>query len=571
MKHLIYTAALASALLLSSCEDFLDCPPSAVLSEDNTKGVEAVEGLVNSAYASLVNGAWGGSPSSLFFYCSVRSDDSYKGGSGTNDQIEGWRLETSEGILVSAGFYNSMWTKMYNAISRCNSALKELNGLADGEFSEKNARIGEMKFLRAYFYYTLKVLYNAIPWIDDTMSPDDVLTASNVQYSSDELWAKIYQDCVDAFGALPEKQAEVGRPTKYAAAAAAAKMALYRAYGQDAQWQFTSIDKNRMSEVLKWTEEALKGPYTLNTDFGTNFYPEGENSPESIWAIQYSHEDGTMKGRGNFGNGLNWPVGIGGCDFHKPSQNLVNAFKTEDGLPMLEDFNKTDYDYKNPTAFEVDPRLYHTVAMPGIAFKLKYDESQPNNNIFQENWNRTPSTYGYYATLKEVLPVNDPHMISVPPFLACSLNQDIYRLDDVMLMRAEALVETGSWPEARALVNALRNRAKTSTTYFKPETAVPDNYNVREYTEAEWSSESLARKAVRFERRLELAMESSRFFDLVRWGIAADVLNSYFKEETPHAPYLENAKFDKGDEYVPIPNNQMVLSKGLYEQNWSYK
>src|SRR5690606_25847813 len=108
-------------------------------------------------------------------------------------------------------------------------------------------------------------------------------------------------------------------------------------------------------------------------DFGFNFLPGSyENGSESVFSIQFSNNDNTLHGRLNFSDVLATPQGLGCCDFHKPSQNLVNACKTdESGLPMLEDFNANDIDYTNSEAFTVDPRLYHTVAIPGLPFKYK--------------------------------------------------------------------------------------------------------------------------------------------------------------------------------------------------------
>lgn len=562
-------------VIFAGCSKFLDCPPSAVLSDDNVTGADAIEGLVVSSYAALINDGWS-YPMNLWPFMVVRSDDAYKGGSDITDQGFMHYLETSESMqnVITAGALNNMWVRLYIGVGRCNSALKEAQKVSEAEFAKKKERIAELRFLRAQFYLRLKVLFNAVPWIDENVRPEDIENVSNNELSSDELWKNIYDDCVAAFNDLPKTQVELGRPTKYAAAAAAARVALYRAYGQNEKWQFTAVSKERMNEVLSWTAEVLAGPYSLNEDFGLNFYPAGENSKEAIWSIQYSHDDKTLYGRGNYGDGLVWPIGVGGCDFLKPSQNLVNAFKTADGLPMFNDYNAVDYDYNNPVAFNVDPRLYHTVSMPTVAFKLTYDKTQPNNNIYAENWSRLPTAYGYYATAKQVLPVNDPNMTPIPPFLGCAMNKVEYRLDDVILMRAEALVETGSWKEARELVNRLRSRAAASVTYFTAESQVPANVRVREYTDSEWSSADFARQAYRWERRLELAMEGWRYFDLVRWGVASEVLNSYFKSEpdktTGRAYYYESARFDVEDTYLPIPNNQIVLSRGVYVQNYPY-
>ena len=569
---------MALAMMLASCTEFLDVPPSAVLSSDNVTGPDAVEGLVTAAYAQLINDGWN-TPFNQWTTQIIRTDDAYKGGSDTNDQGFMHWLEVSENwnTLINNGTLNNVWAQLYRGISRCNSALVELNALDAASAPLKEARIGEVKFLRAQYYIRLKINWNRIPWVDETMDQAAILAASNMELSSDELWAKIFKDCVDAYNALPTEQAEKGRPTKYAAAAAAAKVALYRASQLDDQNQFKGFTKERMDEVLQYTQFVLSGPFSLNPDFGFNFYPAGDNSPESIWAIQYSHNDGTLKGRANIGNGLVWTSKLsGGCDFLKPSQNLVNAFKTTDGLPQFDDFDEVSYDFENPTAFKVDPRLYHTVSMPGVAFKLTYDTSQPNNNMYAKDWTRNEAQYGFYATAKQVVPVNDPTICPIPPFQSCAMNKDDYRLDDVMLMRAEALVETGKWQEAKALVNQLRSRAAESTTYFKENTGVTENYEVRPYTDAEWSSEAFARQAVRWERRLELAMEGWRFFDLVRWGTAAEVLNAYFaKEATRIDAYNDQgkliAKYDAGDEFLPIPNTQLVNSKGVYEQTWPFK
>ena len=574
----IALAMMALAMMFASCTKFLDVPPSAVLSNDNVTGPDAVEGLVTAAYASLINDGWN-TPFNLWVTQIIRTDDAYKGGSDTNDQGFMHWLEVSENwnTLINNGTLNNLWVNLYRGVGRCNSALKDLNALDAATAPLKETRIGEVKFLRAQYYIRLKINWNRVPWIDETMDQEAVLAASNTALTSDELWAKIFQDCVDAYNALPEKQAEKGRPTKYAAAAAAAKVALYRASQLNDQNQLTGFSKERMEEVLQYTQIVLSGPYSLNADFGLNFYPAGDNSPESVWAIQYSHNDNTMKGRANIGNGLVWTSKLsGGCDFLKPSQNLVNAFKTTNGIPQFNDFNENSYDFDNPTAFKVDPRLYHTVSMPGVAFKLTYDPSQPNNNMYARDWTRNESQYGFYATAKQVVPVNDPTICPIPPFQSCSMNKDDYRLDDVILMRAEALVETGKWAEAKDLVNQIRRRAAASTTYFTENTGVTANYEVRPYTDAEWSSEAFARQAVRWERRLELAMEGWRFFDLVRWGVAADVLNPYFaKEATRIAAYTDQgkliAKYDAGDEFLPIPNTQLVLSKGVYVQSWPFK
>ena len=578
MKKIFIAAFMAVALLAASCKDFLDCPPTAVLSDSNVQGADAIDGLVVAAYAYLANDYWN-RPLNMWCFMEVGSDNAYKGGGSLSDQANINYIEQHQAVLSNNGYYNNMWVFIYEAVSRCNSALVQLNAVSEEDYPMKAQRIAEMKFLRAQFYWRLLVLVNDIVWVDETMSSDDIKAATNYDYTPAEIWNKLYQDCVDAYNVLPETQSEKARPTRYAAAAAAAKMAFLSSTKlNQTTWAWEGVDAAKMQQVLQWTDVVIKsGKYSLWEDIGTNFYPEGDNGKESIWAIQYSHDDGTMYGRGNFANGLNWPVKINGCDFYKPSVNLINAYRTKDGLPMFEDFNKhTKYEKDSfvPTDLgEVDPRVFHTVAMPTVAFKMVYDEGIDNNNIYNYDWMRDPADYFIFSSLRQMMPTNSETICWIVPYLGCTLNQDQYRYDDILLMRAEALIETGSWQEAKSLVNQIRARAAQSTTYFQdPRFGVPvENCKVREYTDAEWSSQDFARKALRFERRLETATEGLRFWDLVRWGEVETVMNKYYQEEQQYAPYLKNAKFDTDeDTFGPVPLTQITLSQGTYKQHGKY-
>lgn len=139
--------------------------------------------------------------------------------------------------------------------------------------------------------------------------------------------------------------------------------------------------------------------------------------------------------------------------FSKPSQNLVNTFKTKNGLPDFNSYNLADYDASTDNA---DPRLYHTVAMVGYPYK--YDLG----NIFETGHNRNPGVYGYYSSLKENVKVGDESSVLIDPFRANTKNRIIIRYADVLLMRAEALIELNREGEALPLINEIRMRAKSS-------------------------------------------------------------------------------------------------------------
>jgi hypothetical protein len=320
-----------------------------------------------------------------------------------------------------------------------------------------------------------------------------------------------------------------------------------------------------LQQGLDATEQVM-GMHQLEEDFAYNFLPGSfENGQEAVFSIQFSNNDGTLHGRLNYSDVLATPQGIGCCDFHKPSQNLVNAYKVdEQGLPLFSNYNQSNLDFNSLENYRVDPRLYHTEAIPGLPWK--YDQE----NIYQENWVRSPSTYGYTASLKENVTEDSEYLVNIDPFYGNSKNRIEIRYADVLLMRAEALIELGRQNEALPLINEVRERANQSTTLIS---SYATNTGISPYLDGEninWTQD-VAREALRWERRLELAMEGNRFFDLVRWGIAEETLNKYYSEEAEEATYYEGASFDEGrEEYLPIPQAQINFSQDVYVQNTGY-
>lgn len=560
MKKIKYIAVLfAATMMVSSC-DFLNDDPQGILSDDQVKGPAQVEGLVTSAYSSLGNDHYD-KPFSLWPYGNVRSDDAYKGGNDENDISAFHFYEIAQNIKTDFGEADGLWFYSYKAISRANTALSVLKTVSANDVPLKDTRMGEMYFLRGHFYFILKTVFGHIPFVDEDLPIDDYDQVDN-KLSNDEQWAWIVSDFQKAYDLLPEKQDQVGRANKIAAAAYLAKANLYKAYRQDERNNVTEINHTDLEEVLKYTEQVLNSGYGLEYDFAYNFLPGAyQNGKESLFAIQYSIDDGTMFGRLNWGDVLSVPMGVGCCDFHKPSQNLVNAYKTDKtGLPMFDSFDNTNYD---SNANSVDPRLYHTVAMPG--FPYKYNKEL----VYEEGWNRNPTVYGYYASLKENVDPSCDCFVNVAPFYGNSKNRIVIRYADAILMRAEALIELGRHNEALPLINQIRERAQRSTDMidYAPKLSMS---LYQPGVNCTWSND-FARQALRWERRLEFAMEGSRFFDLVRWGIADQVINSFFKTESSRRPFLRSGNFTKSkNEYIPIPQQQINFVNGIYKQNYGW-
>lgn len=570
MKKILYSVLTVLALVgTTSCSDFLDDQkPQGVLDSDMVKDPSNVDNLVISAYAVFTTAEDINSSFSMWNF-DVRSDDAYKGGNGTSDGDVFHQLEIEQGVLTTNWNINDMWVRLYNCISRVNSAISVLETTSDS-YQLKAQRLGEMKFLRAYAHFLLKRLYKNIPFImDANLKQEDYNTLSNTEFNNDEGWQQIINDVEYAYSVLPVKQTDKGRPSKAAAAAFLTKAYLYKAYRQDdpSSNQVTSINREDLLKVIEYSNPDIysAGGFDLEADFHNNFRPETqyENGVESIWAMQYSINDGTKYGNLNWSYGLIVPnipgVTDGGCDFYKPSQNLVNAYRTDaDGHPFIDTFNNKDYDLTQ----DADPRLFLTVGLTGLPYEFNSKYMMDASST----WSRSNGLYGYYVTLKQNVDPDCGYMVK-GSWWGTPMNRIVFRYADVLLERAEAYAQLNETGEAIKLVNKIRLRAKQSTGMIAN---YPSDYgvkfNISTYN-GSYSQED-ALKIVKMERRLEMGMESERFFDLVRWGEAEKVLNKYFAEETNNCSIYGEAHFTANkNEYLPIPFSQVAASDGHYTQN----
>ena len=557
-----------------SCSDFLnEQVPQATLTQDEVKNPKYVDNVIISAYAGLLSIEDMNASFSLWNY-DTRSDDAFVGGAAYSDGAVFHDMEKGVGIMTTDWPYASIWTRFYKYLSRVSLSLDMLSE-ADQNNDVIKQRTAEMKFLRAYGHFQLKRLFKFIPFVNKlNMTAEDYENLSNREYTNDEGWQQIINDLEDAYAVLPATQAEKGRPTKAACAAFLAKVYLYKAYHQDDETTHavTSINEKELQKVVDYTEPSNFTGYDMEGDMHNNFRPEEEyeNGKECLWAIQYSKNDGTTYGNLNFSNRLIVPCVQGvldaGCDFYKPSHNLVDAYRTDaDGMPLLDNFYEEDYEVGSPQT--VDPRLFVTVGLPGTPymFNEKYMMSE------SKNWGRANGTYGYFVSLKQNVDpaLLDKYLFNADNQIASSMNRIVFRYADVLLMRAEALAQLGNTPEAIKLVNRVRQRAldmKTSSIVAKYAAKYNVHYAVGMY-EGSYSKDE-AMKIIKMERRLELAMESERFFDLVRWGDAEQVINKFYNEESKRLNFLTGAYFTKNkNEYLPIPDEQIAASNGHYKQN----
>jgi hypothetical protein len=576
----IYIASLLLSLFAVSCT-VDDVKPQGKL--DDETAASSPDKLVIAAYAMLGND-WYSYPFNLWPYGDMSADDCLKGGSGENDT--GYHpMEIFSTLQPDRGEFDELWYRLYLAISRCNRALETIN-LAEETDHIKELK-AEVRFLRAHFYYKLQQMWYEVPFIKEGLSNAEV--EATPQSTHDEIMQIIIDDFQYAYEYLPEVDpGKTGRAHKVAAAAYLAKCYLNWAYGDgyEATTGYSHVDQAKIKKVLEYTEVVKNSPYNYLDTYGHIFLQDYANSVESIFAVQHSNksDDGTLYGRANWSNMLNgvWgeveingvkqKIWTCGWDFHKPSQNLVNAFKTRNGLPM-DDFdadhnaiviNGADLKYK------YDPRLFHTVGMPTYPYKYEAQYTLDKSN------SRTPNTYGYYCSMKEI-PQRSKGESYDNPWQAFGQNDYVLRYTDIMLMRAEALIESGDYNgEALQIINTIRERAKKDISASSLIGYARNQCEISLY--GSFASKDDARKALRWERRLELAMEGHRFFDLRRWGMLSSTLNKYFETEVTdeydgqtYALYYKDAFFTAGkNEYFPIASNQMNYVQGLYHQNKGY-
>ena len=553
MRNIKITSAIAitvigTGILLSCNNEFLEVSPQGALSAETLSDPAGVDASLIAAYSMLDGygnyGGWGGAGSNWIFG-SVASDDAYKG-SEPGDQQPTTDIEFYQwGTGGADDYLRDKWRVVYDGVSRANSTLSLLKQVEDVSEEDANRIRGEALFLRAHYHFEAYKMWENIPYYTEE---DKDFRKSN----DAEVMPLIVADLNEAISLLPETQAQVGRVTQWAAKAYLGRVLLF--------------DQDYAGALVPLNDVVNNGPYALEECYQDVFSAFNDNGTETVLAYQASVNDGEGDGNnGNRNDRLNFPHSgspLGCCGFHQPSQNLVNAYKVDaNGLPFLDgSFNDTNVDSTDP----VDPRLDWVVGRDGVPF-LDWGPHAPG-------WIRDRPWAGPYSTKKTVYEQGSEASSSVgwATYQLHFTNMHILRYADVLLMLAEAEVEAGSLETARELVNQIRARAANCAQ--GPDgvaitTAIDDpaidwaNYEIGLYDNP-WTDQDVARDAVRTERRLELALEGHRFFDLRRWGIAKETINNYLDTEEERRNYLTAASpyQDRHDLY-PIPTFEIEISR----------
>ncbi|MDF0708290.1 RagB/SusD family nutrient uptake outer membrane protein [Flagellimonas okinawensis] len=559
----IFIIAILIGTAFACKDDFTEQSPIGVLSDEATANETGVNLLLTGAYSALdgvrlnqLGNGFAIAPDN--WWADAMSDDAHKG-STDGDQVELFQLETYD-IQTSNPYILGKWMSLYAGVNRANAVISLISTIEEGDFS---AQLAEARFLRGYFNFELQKMFGNPAYI----SEENYANVEFNQPNTGDIWAEVGADFQYAIDNLPDAQSEAGRPTSWTAKAFMGKTQLYQSNWAAALTMFQDVINN--------------GPYSLNAEFVDNFNAAGENSAESVFAVQYA-ADGGQSLNGNQGGTLNFPGGgpiNTCCGFFQPSQDLVNTFQTDgSGLPLLDTYNQSDVtndqlvatdDPFTPHTGPLDPRLDYTVGRRGI------DYNGFGVMVGQE-WIRSTDAdiSGPYLAAKNMYQADE---LDASQGLGAwgqqhsGLNYNIMRYADVLLMAAEAAVETGDLPTALDYVNQVRNRAKNMTYVMNEAGDAPAaNYAVEPY--GSFPDAAFARQAVRFERRLELGMEGHRLFDLRRWGVSADVLNTYVVNETRTIATLDSKvrTYQSFMDLFPIPITAIDLSGNVLTQNPGY-
>ena len=558
MKKFLTYFLSASMLLVSCSDDFTEIDPVGALSDASLQNATGVDLLLTGAYGVL-DGIRNGHGDDWHvtgdnWWMDVISDDAHKG-STDGDQADLLAIELFTWDTTNPYFTNK-WRALFAGVNRSNAVIDLINNSDDP--SAFTVQLAQARFLRGHYNFELQKMWVNVPYISD----ENYANSEFNQPNSGPIWSDIEADFSYAAANLPSSRggsySEPGRPISTTAKAYLGKALLYQGKYGAALSELNSVINS--------------GQYALNPDYFGNFRSEGENGSEMIFAIQFAADTG-QSFNGNRGGTLNYPIGpmTGGmcCGFYQPTQDLANAFQTDsNGLPLsnwassdiTNDAGVESGDAFTPHTGPLDPRIDFTIGRRGIDYN-GYGPFTGKENI------RASFTdiSGPYASKKNMYTAGDDTNKGTGGWgeQRSGINYHVIRYADVLLMAAEAAVETGSLEEARGLVNQVRLRAKNS-----PKADSSPNYNIDTYNSA-WTDAAAARNAVRHERRVELGMEGHRLFDLRRWGVMVETLNAYIANEGRTIPPFAaraNAVSSKHNA-LPIPLDAIDSSQGALTQN----
>ncbi len=573
IKRISFTLSVVMLLTVSCKDEFLEVLPTGSLSNAQLATKAGIEGVLVGAYSAL-NGVFGNrfEGPNHWITGTICGGEANKGTDpgdySSINPVQRYETDPTQGDL------NTFWRGRYEGISRCNTVLRLLAEATDVSGGDAARISAEARLLRGHFYFDLQKHYNKIPFIDEAVEAVDIPGVAN----SGPVWDKIEADFQFAFDNLPETMGQAGRVNKWAAGAYMGKAKLFQGKFAEAKTWFDNVIANGV------TTNGLK--YALVENYSQIYNAENDNHSEAVFDVESANNSGSTQ-NANYFDDLNYPYNTGPdgpgncCGFNQPSFELANSFRTgSDGLPLLDGSyndpgNELVHDYGveasdpfTPDAGNLDPRIDHSIGRRGIPYLdwiahpgKAWIRNQPYAGPY------SPKKYIYYKSQENSFTDGSSWTRGY-----ATMNYTIIRFADVLLMAAEAEIEVGSLDQALEYINMVRRRAANEATWVKnPDGSNAANYVISEYPS--FTDKAHATEALRMERKLELSGEGHRFFDLVRWGIAADYLNAYLTYESKLlVTKFGGATFTAGkNEYYPIPQTQIdIQGSDVLSQNPGY-
>jgi hypothetical protein len=580
LKRLCLVSASAFMLTFACKDQFLEVAPTGSLAQAQLSSKSGVEGALIGTYAQLAGKGFSrlAAPNN-WVWGSIRGGESNKG----TDPGDYSNINVMQRYEVPAvdGDLNSTWQAKYEGIARANATINLANGSKELSASDKTRVVAEARFLRAHFYFELKRLFNSVPYVDETL---DYGKGIEKVANTPDIWGKIEADLKFAYDNLPETSSAAGRANKWAAGAYLGKAYLYQNKFADAKATFTTVIANGKTTNGK--------KYGLVSKFAEVFNAENDNNEEAVFAVQSAMNTGNVNNANGFDD-LNYPYNTGSdgpgncCGFFQPSFSMANAYRVSaDGFPLMgeqadgtPDYNlasnsvKNDFGLSSTAAFAedadpLDPRIDHTIGRRGIQY-LDWIEHPGANWIRSQPYAGpySPKKYIYYKRQENTLTDGSSWTRGY-----ATMNFNIIRFADVLLMAAEAEIEAGSLATALGYINQVRARAANPAGFVKNAKTGANEANYVISTYSTLGDQANARKVVRMERLLELATEGHRFFDLVRWGAASKTLNAYLKYEAKFlVTKFGGASYTDTDAFLPIPQSQIdIQGTSVLKQNPGY-
>jgi hypothetical protein len=576
LKRIALVSVSALTLTFACKDQFLEVAPTGSLAEAQLSSKAGVEGALIGAYAQLAGKGYTRlAAANNWVWGSIRGGESNKGtdpGDYSNiNLMQRYEIPANDGDL------NGTWQAKFEGVARANAVINLANGSKALSATDKTRIIAEARFLRGIYYFELKKLFNSVPYVDETVGyGKGIEKVANTE----AFWDKIEADFAFAYTNLPATSSSAGRANKWAAQAFLGKALLFQGKFADARSKFTDVITNGVTTNGK--------KYGLVPKFADIFNAVNDNNEEAVFAIQSAMNTGSTNNANGFDD-LNYPYNTGAdgpgncCGFFQPSFSMANAYRTVGGLPILTetagapDYNlaanavKHDYGINSSAAFTedagpLDPRIDHTIGRRGIQY-LDWIEHPGANWIRKQDYAGpySPKKYVYYKSQENSLTDGSSWTRGY-----ATMNYNIMRFADVLLMAAEAEVEAGSLAKALEYVNLVRARAANKAGFVTKGGVAEANYDIALYTS--FADKTAAQKAVRMERLLELATEGHRFFDLVRWGIDVPTLNAYLAHEAKIlVTKFGGATYQATDKYLPIPQQQIdIQGTSVLKQNPGY-